>query len=99
MSKKHFEIVAEALLEADVDVIDIENNDNHITIFAPQADYGKARNTLTDTLELELEVDEIQFVPQTQTDLSPEDQEILSKLLALLDDLEDVQSVYHNASL
>jgi len=40
------EAVLEALLNADVDVIDIENEDGHITVFAPDNEYGQARQAI-----------------------------------------------------
>ncbi len=40
------EAVLEALMEADVDVTDIENEDGHITVFAPHTEYAKAKQTL-----------------------------------------------------
>jgi len=63
--------VLEALLTADVDVSDIENDDGQITVFAPQADYFKAKQALMDSLgEIDFEVDEIQFVPKLRIQLS-----------------------------
>ena len=47
--------------------------------------------------EMEFEVDEIQFVPQTTTPVAPDDQENFEKLLDTLEDLDDVQRVFHNA--
>lgn len=92
------EAVMEALMDADVDLTDIENEDGKITVFTPHTEYGKARATLTEFLAgTELEVDEIQFIPQTMTDIAGDDVVMLEKLLEMLDDLEDVQNVYHNA--
>ena len=94
------EAALEALVEADVDVSDIESEDGKITVFAPHTDYYKAKQALTDAFEgLDFEVDEIQFVPQTTTPVSGEDAETLDKFVEMLDDLDDVQNVYHNAEL
>ena len=46
---------------------------------------------------IEFEVDDIQFVPQASVTLSEEDQGVLENLVDMLDYLEDVQNVYHNA--
>lgn len=92
------EAILEALMMADVDVTDIECEDGKITVFAPHTEYAKAKTALADTLEgVEFEVDEIQFVPQTQTEISGEDIEMFEKLVSTLEDLDDVQNVYHNA--
>jgi YebC/PmpR family DNA-binding regulatory protein len=89
--------VLEALMMADVDVTDIECEDGEITVFTPHTEYGKARNALTDAFEgLDFEVDEIQFVPQTMTELTGDDAATFEKLVAMLEDLDDVQTVYHN---
>lgn len=90
----------EALMEADVDVSDIENEEGRITVFAPHTEYAKAKQALTDAFgELEWEIDEIQFVPQTTTPLEGEDATRFEKLLDMLNDLDDVQNVYHSAEL
>jgi len=94
------EAVLDALMEADVDVTDIESEDGKITVFVPNNEYAKARQTLTDAIEgIEFEVDEIQFLPQTTTPISEEDREMFDKFLDMLNDLDDVQNVYHNAEI
>ena len=92
--------VLEALMEADVDVTDIENEDGTLTVFTPHTEYAKARAALTGAFEgLEFEVDEIQFIPQAYTTVEGEDREMFEKFLTMLNDLDDVQNVYHNVSL
>ena len=94
------EAALEALLEADVDVIEIENEEGRITVFAPHTEYAKARQALLDAFgETEFEVDEIQFVPQTTTPVEGDDMVLFDKLVDALNDLDDVQNVYHNAEL
>ncbi|MCZ2720515.1 YebC/PmpR family DNA-binding transcriptional regulator [Marinomonas sp. 15G1-11] len=92
------EAVLEALMEADVDVTDIENEDGKITVFAPHTDYGKAKSALMESFDgIELDVDEIQFVPQNTIEIEGETVEQFERFLDLLNDLDDVQNVYHNA--
>ena len=89
--------VLEALMMADVDVSDLEAEEGNITVFAPHTEYAKTKAALADALgEIEFEVDEIQFVPQTISPLGAEDQEALEKFMDALEYLEDVQNVYHN---
>jgi transcriptional/translational regulatory protein YebC/TACO1 len=86
------------LLTADVDVSDIENETGKITIFTPQADYFKAKQALIDSFgEIDFEVDEIQFVPRSGTTISGDDVVMFEKFLDLLNDLDDVQNVFHDA--
>ena len=92
--------VLEALMEADVDVTDVEAEDGKITVFAPNTESYKAKQALIDAFgDIDFDVDEIQFVPQTMTPVTGEDVEMFEKFLDMLNDLDDVQNVYHNAEL
>lgn len=92
------EAALDALMMADVDVTDIECDEGKITVFAPNTEYFKAKQALQETFEgIEFEVDEIQFVPQTTVSIAEEDKEMFDKFLEMLNDLDDVQNVYHNA--
>lgn len=94
------EAVLEALMMADVDVTDIENEDGMITVFAPHTEHFKAKQALVDALgEIDFQVDEIQFLPQTSTPVEADDMPMFEKFLDMLNDLDDVQNVYHNAEL
>lgn len=90
--------VLEALLMADVDVTDVECEDGKVTVFTPTSEYGKAKKALAEAFgELEFEVDEIQFVPQSTTPVTGEDASMFERLMTMLQDVDDVQNVYHNA--
>lgn len=90
----------EILLEADVDVTDIELDNGKITVFAPHTEYFKAKKALSDSIDgIDFDVDEIQFIPQNSSPIAEEDMEMFEKFLAMLNDLDDVQNVYHNAEL
>ena len=92
------EAALEVLMMADVDVSDIESESGKVTVFAPQTEYHKAKQALLDAFEeVDFEVDEIQFVPQTSVSLDAEEAGVMETLIDMLDYLEDVQNVYHNA--
>ncbi|TVZ38098.1 YebC/PmpR family DNA-binding regulatory protein [Alteromonadaceae bacterium 2753L.S.0a.02] len=92
------EAVLEALMEDDVDVADIENDDGIITVIAPQSEFFKTKTALAKAFgDINFEVEEITFVPQTDIEISGEDAEQMEKFLDLLNDCDDVQEVYHNA--
>ncbi len=94
------EAVLEALMEGDVDVTDIENEDGKLTVFAPNTEYFKAKTVLTERFgDIDFDVDEIQFIPQSYTTLSGDDVALFEKFMAILNDLDDVQQVYHNVEL
>ncbi|MEH6467755.1 MAG: YebC/PmpR family DNA-binding transcriptional regulator, partial [Porticoccus sp.] len=92
--------VLEALMEADVDVTDIENEDGKLSVFAPNTEYFKAKQALLDSCgDIDFEVDEIQFIAHNYMSVSGDDVELFEKFLAMLDELDDVQQVYHNVEL
>jgi YebC/PmpR family DNA-binding regulatory protein len=91
--------ILEALLSADVDVSDVENEDGKITVFLPNTEYFKAKQALLDLLgEVDFEVDEIQFLPKSVTSISGDDVVMFEKFLDMLNELDDVQNVFHDAN-
>ncbi len=89
--------VLEALMEADVDVSDIESEDGKVTVFTPNTEYFKAKQAISDAFgEVDFDVDEIQFISQSPAPLGDEEQAALDKFIDMLEYLEDVQNVYHN---
>ena len=92
--------VLEALMEADVDVSDIESEEGVITVFAPNTEYAKAKQALLAAFpEIDFEVDEIQYLAQNLSPISDDDKEMFEKLLELLNYNDDVQNVYHSADV
>mgnify|MGYP000002871749 FL=1 len=98
--------VLEALMEADVDVADIENEDGKITVFAPHTDYFKAKQAINESFgstsekgEIDFEVDEIQFIPQNTAPIEGDDLALFDTFIDMLNDLDDVQNIYHNAEV
>ena len=45
----------------------------------------------------DFDVDLISFVPQVEAPIEGEDVEVMERFLAMLEDCDDVQNVYHNA--
>lgn len=94
------EAVLEALLGADVDVTDVESEDDLVTVFTPNTEYNAAKQALTDAFgEISFEVDEIQFLAKDTVPLGEEDMEMFNRFMDMLNDLDDVQAVYHNVDL
>jgi YebC/PmpR family DNA-binding regulatory protein len=92
--------VLETLLEADVDVGDVESSDGSITVFAPATELYKAKSALLAKFPgLELDVQEITMLPQSTKALGPDDVPVFEKLMGMLNDCDDVQEIYHNAEL
>ena len=69
-----------------------------MTIFTPAAEFNKAKQALLEAIpNVDLELEEITFVPQTRTELSPEDIPMFEKFINMLNECDDVQDIYHNA--
>jgi YebC/PmpR family DNA-binding regulatory protein len=94
------EKVMEALFAKDIAVEEIECKDGHVTVFAPPAEFYKAKTALLEAFPgLELEHQEITFLPQATKTLSSEEQASFEKFLGMLNDCDDVQEIYHNVAM
>ncbi len=94
------EKVIEAMFAADVAVEEVESEGGTVTIFAPPAEFYKARTALLEAFPgLELEIQEIRFLPQESKSLGGEDLGVFEKLLGMLNDSDDVQDIFHNVIL
>ena len=92
--------VLEAMLDADVDVDDVECEDGRVTLFAAVSDFYKAKTALLKAFPgTELLTQEITFIPQANKEISADDVPMFEKFINLLNDCEDVQEIYHNAIL
>ncbi len=89
----------DALIENDVDVIDIEEEDG-IVIYGNPTDLYAIKETILKKLpQVEFDMDEITMLPKEKITLSEEDKTLFNKILTMLDDVEDVSSVYHNVEI
>jgi YebC/PmpR family DNA-binding regulatory protein len=92
--------VLEAMLNADVNIEDVECKNGNVTIFAPPAEFYKAKTALLEAFpNVELEGQEITFLPQSTKAISADDLPQFEKFINMLNDCDDVQEVYHNAEL
>ena len=94
------EKVIEALFAADVAVEDVESKDGVITVFTPPAEFYKAKTAVLEAMPgVELDVQEITFIPQATKTLGAEDLPAFEKFLQTLEENDDVQDVCHNIVL
>lgn len=70
-------------------------DDEAIYIYTMFEDFGKMQKALEDR-SFEVVSSEFQWIPNNLKELSPEQQEEVTKLIDALEDDEDVQGVYHN---
>lgn len=94
------EEVMNALIENDVDFVDLENNDGNILIYGNPSDLFKIKEAISSVKnDIEFTVDEISMLPKDRIVLTGEDLDVFNKLISLLDEVDDVQNVYHNVEL
>lgn len=88
----------ETLIDKDVDVNDIEVEDGIMTVYVTPSDLHKAQEAIEEIIpDCEFEVCAIKMLPQEYVKLTDEhDKEMWNRLLSLLDEVDDVQEVFHN---
>ncbi len=92
--------VLEKMLEAEVDVDDVQCNDGKITLSAPASEFFKAKTALLAAYpDIDFETQEITYLPQANKELSGDDVPMFEKFINMLNECEDVQEIYHNAIL
>ncbi len=89
----------EILLEADVDVRDIEEEDGQVVVYAEPDHFHAVQEALNAAGITDFAVAELTMVPKSEVTLSGEDLAQFEKLIDALENLEDVQQVYHNVDL
>ena len=90
----------EQLITADINIDDIEEDNGLTIVYGEPKDLFEIKNAITNALpNVEFEMDEITMIPKDKITLSGEDLEIFKKLITMLEDIEDVQHVYHNVNL
>ena len=90
----------DALIEHDIDNVDIELEDDSIVIYGAPQDTFKIKEAIYKVLpSVQFDMDEITMLPKDKVTLAGEDLELFNRFITLLDDIEDVQNVYHNVEL
>lgn len=99
MEGKTADDVLELLMEADVEVRDILEEDDTVIVYAEPDQFHAVQEAFQEAGITEFTVAELTMLPQSEVQLSPETQAQFEKMIDALDDLEDVQQVYHNVDL
>ena len=90
----------DALVEAGLDVTDIETENDEVIVYGAPNDLNKIKEAISAKLpNVEFDLDEITMLPKEKVTLTGEDKETFERMLNLLDEVEDVQHVYHNVEL
>lgn len=96
---KSEEEVLEILMEADVDARDILEEDDTVIVYAEPDQFHAVQEAFKSAGINEFAVAELTMLPQNEVTLEADAQAQFEKLIDALEDLEDVQRVYHNADL
>lgn len=89
--------VMEVALESGAD--DIETaDDGAIDVFTAPSDFGVVKDAL-DAAGFEADNAEVSLVPSTKAELDADTAPKLLRLIDALEDLDDVQEVYHNGDI
>ncbi|WP_349743279.1 YebC/PmpR family DNA-binding transcriptional regulator [Roseateles cavernae] len=89
--------IMEVALEAGADDV-LTDDDGAIEVLTPAPAFEAVKNAL-EAAGLNPEVAEVTMRPDNTIELTGEDAERMQKLLDVLEDLDDVQDVFHNASI
>lgn len=93
------EEVLELLMNADLDARDIFTEDDGVIIYAEPDQFHAVQEALKKEGITEFTVAEITMLPQNEVTLDDAAKAQFEKLLDALEDLDDVQQVYHNVDL
>ena len=96
---KSEEEVLEILMEADVDARDILAEEDSVIVYAEPDQFHAVQQAFKDAGVEEFTVAELSMLAQNEMTLPEDAQAQFEKMIDALEDLEDVQQVYHNVDL
>ena len=96
---KDEEETLELLMEADVDVRDILEEEDSVIVYADPDQFHAVQKAFNDASITEFTVAEQTMLAQNDVTLPEDAQAQFEKMIDALEDLEDVQQVYHNVDL
>ena len=94
------EKVFDSLLEKGIEPIDFETENGEIIISVNPNDANKVKDVLESLYgDISYTIDEIGMYSKDKVDLNNEDKETFNKLYKMLDEIEDVSTIYHNVNI
>lgn len=91
--------VLEYLMEKDIDVRDVTEEEGQIIVYTEPEDLHAVQEALKEKGIEEFSVAELEMIAQNDVELAGEDLEQFERMIDVLEDLDDVQKVYHNVDL
>ena len=90
----------EIIMQQIIIIDDIEEHNGLTVVYGAPKDLFEINNATTKAIpNVEFDMDEIAMIPKEKITLSGEDLDTFKKLITMLEDIEDVQHVYHNVEL
>ncbi|RLQ93240.1 YebC/PmpR family DNA-binding transcriptional regulator [Falsibacillus albus] len=93
------EEVLEILMEADVDARDIAEEDDTVIVYAEPDQFHAVQEAFKNAGITDFTIAELTMLAQNDVELPEDAQAQFEKMIDALEDLEDVQQVYHNVDL
>ena len=90
------EAVEEHLVLNDIDVWEVGEEDGKIQVLVTPTAFGAARDSLYELGVAEFIISEIRMLANETIKVDGDNLEMFNRLIDLLDEVQDVQSVYHN---
>lgn len=91
--------ILELLMEADVDARDIIEEEDSVIVYAEPDQFNAVQEAFKNAGITEFVVSELTMLAQNYVTLDEEAQAKFEKMIDAIEDLEDVQQVYHNVEL
>ena len=91
--------ILEYLMEKDVDVKDVMEEEGQIIVYTEPEDFHEVQEALKEKGIEEFSVSELEMIAQNDVTLAGDDLEKFEKMIDVLEELDDVQKVYHNVDL
>lgn len=89
----------DAIVDRNLDIENYEVHDGVQYIYGLPVNLNKIKEMVSSVKNVDFIADEITMIPKNTTTLDEEDTIIFKRLLSMLDEVEDVQSVYHNVEI
>ncbi|MDQ0113901.1 YebC/PmpR family DNA-binding transcriptional regulator [Paenibacillus harenae] len=99
LSGKTADEVFEVLVEAEVDVRDVMEEEDSVIVYADPEQFHAVQEALKNAGVTEFTVAELTMLAQNDLTLPADAQAQFEKMLDVIENLEDVQQVYHNVEL
>lgn len=91
--------VLELLMEEDIDVRDITEEEDSVIVYAEPDQFHVVQEAFKNAGITEFTVAELTMLAQNELELPEDAQAQFEKMIDAIEDLEDVQQVYHNVDL